>query len=81
MKKWTTEFPTEEGYYWFYGYRFGKDRGFGKKNKPELMFTEVREVANGMMYVANGNFMFPNEVEEPHFQKVELPEFPKMEDE
>ncbi len=78
MKKWITEFPTEEGKYWFYGYRYGKysDKAKTQKNKPELMYVEINKCANGFMYVASGHFMFRNEVEEPHFQKVDLPELP-----
>jgi len=76
MSLWITEFPTEEGLYWFYGYRYGKD-GYGEDNKPELMTVKVRKIANGgCMYVANGQFMDESEVECPHFLKVTTPELP-----
>lgn len=75
--RWTTKFPQKEGLYWFYGYRFGKE-GYPKDNKPELMYVEVWKCANGFMYVANGQFMSENEVEEPHFQKIILPELPQL---
>lgn len=75
--KWTTKFPTKEGSYWFYGYRYGKMFG-AKINKPEWMIVKVSKCANGFMYVAEGQFIFEKEVEEPHFAPVELPEFPEL---
>ncbi len=72
--KWTTEFPQEAGWYWFYGYRYGKKSiAF---IKPELILVEVRKCVNGFMYVGNGVFIYKKEVEEPHFQKVILPKLP-----
>ena len=73
---WSTEFPQEEGWYWFCGYRYGKMWG-DRVNKPELIFVEVSKCVNGLMYAANGTFMFKSEVEEPHFQKAILPKLPK----
>ncbi len=82
MLMWSTEFPQEEGLYWFYGYQRGKWWGTGENrtlNKPDLMMVEVRKCANDFMYVANGQFMFESEfVEEPHFQKAVIPELPKL---
>jgi len=74
-EKWTTEFPTEPGTYWFYGYRYGKV-SCGHTCDPELMLVEVWEISNGLMYVASGQHMFKSEVECPHFCEAELPEFP-----
>ena len=69
---WSTKFPQEEGFYWFYGYRFKEE------NKPELMLVKVWKCANGFMHVADGHFMHKSEVEEPHFLKVILPELPNL---
>ena len=77
MNKWTTEFPTKPGKYWFYGYRFGKV-SCGLLQKPELLYVQVRKIQNGFIYIANGQFMSKHEVEEPHFQEVILPELPTM---
>lgn len=76
---WKKEFPEEAGWYWFYGYQYGRYRG-PTPEKPRLMLIEVRKVINGFMYVGNGAFMYKKEVEEPHFQKVILPELPRLED-
>ena len=78
MNKWTTEFPTKPGNYWFYGYRYGKYDFNGEKRKLELMYCEVHKAANGFIYIANGQFVYKSEVEEPHFQEVILPELPTM---
>lgn len=75
---WSTEFPIEEGEYWFYGYRYGKI-SVGRECEPELMFVEVRKASNGFLFIASGHMMWESEVEEPHFKKVDLPELPKME--
>lgn len=76
--EWSTRFPQSKGLYWFYGYRYGKNSFF--KHEPELILVEVRKVSNGFMYVSNGQFIYKKEVEEPHFQKVILPELPRMEE-
>jgi hypothetical protein len=75
--KWSTEFPKKEGDYWFYGYRYGKI-SCGQPCEPEWMIVKVRKCANGVLHVANGQFMHTSEVEEAHFAKLELPEFPKL---
>jgi len=79
MEKWSKEFPQEEGYFWFYGYRYGKF-GFGMKNKPELMFIEVSKTQNGFAYIGEGQFIYEQAVEEPHFLKAKLPDLPKLEE-
>jgi hypothetical protein len=74
---WTTEFPKEEGDYWFYGYRYGK-KSCGHDCKPEWMTLKARKCANGLLFSANGQFMYKNELEESWFTKLILPEFPKL---
>ena len=74
--KWTKEWPKKAGNYWFYGYRYGKI-SCGRECEPEYCFVEVREISNGLMFTANGQFMFKCETEDAHFQKAELPEPPK----
>ena len=75
--KWSTKFPKKEGNYWFYGYRFGKV-SWGTANDPDWMIVRVHKCANGMLHIADGQFMYASEIEEGHFAKVELPEFPKL---
>ena len=77
MEKWSSEWPTQKGMYWFYGYRYGKFFG-NQKNDPELLLLTVRKISNGFMYTADGQFVYESEVEEPYFQKAILPEIPKL---
>ena len=72
-KKWTKSWPTKPGYYWFYGYRYGKI-SCGRECDPELMIVEVRKTkGNDVCFIANGQFMYKSEVEEAHFQEAILP--------
>ena len=70
--KWTKKWPTKNGLYWFYGYRYGKI-SCGTPNEPELGLMTVRKIANGILYTLDGQFVFKNEPEEAHFKPVELP--------
>lgn len=74
--KWTKEWPKKAGNYWFYGYRYGKI-SCGRKCEPEYCFVKVSEISNGLMFTADGQFMFKNETEDAHFQEFELPEPPE----
>jgi hypothetical protein len=53
---WTARWPQGEGMYWFYGWFFGVS-----DEKPKLHFCEVKQGANKLMFVANGNFMYERE--------------------
>ncbi len=75
--EWTTEFPTEPGTYWFYGYRYGKT-SCGREAKPEMMLVMANEVSNGLMVTAEGQFMFEREIEQASFAKTELPYSPPL---
>lgn len=56
IETWTRGFPTEEGYYWFYGYIFGPP---GKFEKPRLEQLQVRKVSNGLAYFMQASFLDP----------------------
>lgn len=77
MAKWSKKFPTKEGDYWFYGYRYGKV-SCGHLAEPEWMRLEVRKCSNGFIYNAEGQFLYEREVEEAHFIPIEYPEPPKI---
>lgn len=72
---WTKKWPEEEGYYWFYGYRYGKE-SCGHKRKPEYMVMRCRKISDGFILLGNGQFVYESEPEEAHFLKIELPEPP-----
>ena len=75
--KWTKQWPKKPGYFWFYGYRYGKV-SCSTANDPELMFVKVRKISDGFMYMANGQFMYKSEVEDAHFQETILPKLPQI---
>jgi len=77
MNKWTKKFPKKEGNYWFYGYRYGRV-SCGHPCEPEHMLVRVRKCSNGFLYMADGQFMGENEVEEAHFMPAELPSPPTI---
>jgi hypothetical protein len=79
MNEWITEFPTEEGWWWFYGHRYGVN-GIGElSSAPELCAVKVVAVRSGFMWVADGQFMYESEVLYPHFKKMNcVPSFPKI---
>ncbi len=73
-KQWTEEFPTEPGFYWFYGYLYGHKFG------PEFALIEVLKASNNnMAYIAHGKIVYKKDVVLPHFQKADLPELPVLE--
>ncbi len=73
--KWSKEWPIKEGIYWFYGYRYGKT-SCGRDCEPEFCLVRVDKISNGLMFTAEGQFMYKSEVEEGHFQKAVLPDPP-----
>lgn len=70
-----TKWPTVPGYYWFYGYRFGKV-SCGREQEKELMLCRVIKISNGLMVVGNGTHVFRGEVEDALFIPATLPELP-----
>ena len=70
---WTTEWPTEPGHYWFYGWCF-RDR-----DKPaKFHCVEVWKLQKGRAYVTDGHFLYKAEGAEGVWQPVEFPELPPV---
>ena len=57
INKWSKEWPTKVGYYWLYGYRYGKI-SCGIECDPELVFMEVSKISNDLMYAGNGQIIY-----------------------
>ena len=72
---WTKQWPTEPGFYWFYGWPF-RDR----EHKPELHFVDVWKVINGITFVTQGFFLYKEEGADGYWMPAELPELPEMEE-
>ena len=78
-EKWVQEFPREEGYYWFYGKRYGTS-SLARDKPPELTLVNVRKIVTGFSYVADGQFMYKTEPTDYYFQKAKLPKLPNNKD-
>jgi len=75
--EWTKGLPIKPGDYWFYGYRYGKERNFSKIAKPEFLRMTVRlDANNNPMRISEGSFLYASEVEEPWYMPLEYPEPP-----
>ena len=70
---WTSERPTEEGYYWFYGWPF-RDRG----HQAELHLVKIIQIANGVALVTNGHYLYRAEGAYGMWARAELPELPPL---
>ena len=71
--EWTREWPKQEGRYWFLGY----DLGPGLYAEIQLCSVSVYKIANGLMYICGGNFIYPS-VAEGLWCKAVLPPWPDV---
>lgn len=76
-REWTTQWPTEPGDYWFYGYRYQRDI-LDTDRKPALILIEVIKVRNSIATIGNGEFMFENETVHAHFSPFTPPSLPEI---
>lgn len=72
---WQDEWPTEPGYWWFYGWCWRKVKD--RPEEPEMHLVEVRKAMNGFMRVTNGHFLYKDEGAEGKWMKAELPTPPQ----
>ena len=73
--KWTKEWPTEIGWYWFWG-----QPHYGLRDLPAQLYSvEVHYTRNDMAYVANGSFMYKGGGGWGVWCPAILPELPKEE--
>lgn len=56
---WVIEWPRTEGWFWFYGYEFGKS----EDSKPKLVPIEVRGPmgCGSFMYSASSHFLYEHQ--------------------
>lgn len=72
---WSSEWPTEVGHYWVYGYPWGEPHNDAK---PRLRTGEVYKSAESTTFVVGGNILLKSEVAGRILVKpisTELPEF------
>lgn len=72
---WSKDWPTESGFYWFYGWCF---RAWGGKRErpPKMHFVRVRRIANGIALITDGHFLYKEEGAEGCWTPARLPEPP-----
>ena len=69
VSTWTSEWPTKDGWYWFYGRKYGEEKhSFGT--------VRVRKISNGIMRVLDGQFMWKAEGHIGFFQPLDFPPIP-----
>ena len=76
MNNWQTEWPTEPGTYWFYGWCFKKSP-LRKTEEPKMHLISVHKISNGTTYITNRHFLYKEEGAEGMWLKAELPTPPK----
>ena len=72
---WSETWPTEPGYYWFYGWPFKS-----RCHNPELHFVRAFRTANSLALVTNGHFLYRTEGGEGYWMPARVPELPTQED-
>jgi hypothetical protein len=75
MAEWSEELPTEEGWYWFYGWMHGewKEEDRYSTNKPSFWPVEARATRQGFVYIVKGHFMYERMPIRGYFIKTDLP--------
>ena len=79
---WTSDWPTEPGWYWFYGYLWP----FPARREPgivlaswerlDLDVVNVSQTPDGLVYTARGEFIYPEEDHRGYFKRIETPVIP-----
>ena len=57
VTKWTEDWPTEPGDYWFYGQ---PNVNFPTKEE-EVYLVKVSKISNGLMFVTNNRWLYKTE--------------------
>lgn len=80
--KWQDEWPEEEGWWWFFGYSFGRSKLFPEE--PELHLVEISRVGSSkpnqkyaFMYITKGHYLEKGEGAVGKWLKANLPKPPK----
>lgn len=73
----TTDWPTEPGWYWFYGWRFGIGVG---DSRPTLHIVQVKTAGGGIHRIIGGTFMYQQEGHKGIFTPMENITLPSWSD-
>ena len=69
---WSKEWPTEPGWYWFYGDPFNKAKHWIRLNTVKIVQT-----SKSIALICNGNFMYKQEASDGFWTPIIIPELPK----
>jgi hypothetical protein len=76
--RWTWDWPTEPGEYWFYGWRWGPG-GLNGTKPAEMCLVKARLSATGsVFYVTNGHFLHKAEGAKGKWRKANVPSPPSL---
>lgn len=67
--EWTPDWPTEPGWYWFYGHRYGAEI-------VSMNTVHVKRASNNVIRVMDGAFMYQQEKHRGVFQRIPTPVVP-----
>ena len=63
---WSSDYPTEPGWYWFYGRKYGED-------KHSMGTVTVFSVQTGAVRVLDGQFMWEQDKHKGVFSRIDEP--------
>lgn len=68
---WSKDWPTEPGYYWFYGWRISSDYN------PRLHFAKVYQAVSGLIVAVGGCSISREDGADGYWMPVRVPEAPE----
>jgi hypothetical protein len=71
---WTSEWPTEDGYYWMH-YTWASHTAINIP--PDLGTLCVRQLSGHPVYIMDGGFVYKREFKMAWFMRIPIPELPK----
>lgn len=74
--EWTAEWPTEPGFYWFYGIVYKPD----PDSVPILDLARVQMLPGGLAAITGHGILWRNYVGPHRWAKAQLPEPPEIEE-
>lgn len=78
---WSNEWPTESGWYWFYGNPFAYNHGGRAANLPDALYAAYSHVNidTGNAYIVTGEIIMYRSSCRGVWQPMVTPELPKVE--
>jgi len=77
--QWTTEWPTEEGTYWFFGWTNKSDMSGRYKEPPKMQLVEVHKNKQDQITIIAGSVFVYKSTSYGKFMPAKLPHAPELE--